>query len=231
MAAFIKKKLDDISEKRATGQIEAAWDELTTELASLNGKVIPSEIQARYYYYAARWAQEDDKPAEQYQRYYEIAKRLNSELDDRTYRTFGFKAKKQFDEAIAVLSPLDSEAIAVNLLCCLLDSGRFSEVDGFIDKLQTPVTDEIRRFHALCCLATKNANKAWQIFEPALAENVDHILFQLTAAYITFWQAVASEFHIEGVFIASIFLSPTRSRLIVNENSKCAWPCVIWNKP
>ncbi|MBT9098035.1 hypothetical protein KFZ76_10010 [Methylovulum psychrotolerans] len=192
-----KKKLDDISAKRSAGQIDSAWEELTIELASLNGRT--PEIKARYYYYAARWAQEDDKPAEQYRRYYETAQSLNSKLDDRTYRAFEFKAKKQFDEAIAILLPLDSEIIAVNLLSCLLDSGRFLEVDVFIDKLETPITAEIQRFHALCCLAAKNADKAWQIFEPILAQNVDSIFFQLAAAYIIFWQAIPSEFHIEGV--------------------------------
>lgn len=202
-----KKKLDAISEKRAAGQIEASWDELTVELASLSGRAISTEIQARYYYHAARWAQEDKKPVEQYQRYYETAQRLNSELDNRTYRAFEFKEKKQFDEAIAVLSPLDSEGIAVNLLSCLLDSGRFSEVDALMAKLETPVTAEIQRFHALCCLAAGNANKAWQIFEPALAENVECILFQLTAAYIAFWQAVPAEFHIKGVLSPQFFVA------------------------
>jgi len=207
LGSVYKKKLDDISAKRASGQIEAAWDELTTELASLSGRVIPPEVQERYYYYAARWAQEDDKPIEQSHRYYETARRLNSELDDRTYRAFEFKAKKQFDEAIAVLSPLDSEVIAVNLLCCLLDSGRFSEVDGFINKLETPVTAEIQRFHALCCLAAKNATKAWQVFEPALAQKADCVLFQLVAGYITFWRAVPSEFHIDGVISPQFFVA------------------------
>ena len=201
------EKLESIIAMRGAGNIEAAWNKLTAELASLTGSKIPQDIQARYYYHAARWAQEDDKPAAQYAPYYKTATRLNPELDDRTYRAFEFAAKEQFDDAIAVLSPLDSESVVVNHFKYLLGSGRFLEIDELMNKLATPVTDEILRFQALCLLVNQNADRAWRALAPALSKNQDNILFQLTAGYIAFWQALPTEFHSIGAIAPQFFIS------------------------
>lgn len=201
------EKLESIIAMRGAGNIEAACDKLSIELASLAGSQIPQDIQARYYYHAARWAQEDNKPAEQYVPYYKTALRLNPQIDDRTYRAFELAEKEQFEDAIAILAPLDSESIVINLFKYLLGSGRFSEIDEFMSKLATPVTDEILRFQALCLLATQNADGAWQVLAPALSKNQDKILFQLTASYIVFWQALPTELHSAGVIPPQFFIS------------------------
>ncbi|WP_426992448.1 hypothetical protein [Methylomonas sp. CM2] len=201
------EKLESISAIRGAGNIEAAWNKLTVELTSLTSSHIPQDIQARYYYYAARWAQEDDKSVEQYTSYYRTACRLNPKIDDRTYRAFEFARERKFDDAIAILAPLDSEPAVIYSFKYLLDSGRFSEIDEFMSKLATPVTDEIRRFQALCLLAMKNADGAWQILAPTLSKNKDNILFQLTASYIAFWQALPTDLHSVGVIPPQFFVS------------------------
>lgn len=116
-------------------------------------------------------------------------------MDDRTYRAFEAVSENRFDDAIAILSPLDSEPVAINLLKCLLDFNRGAEADEFIKKLEIPITDEIRRFQALCRLAAGNIDGAWLVLEPTLPRQENSTLFQLTAAYIAFWQAVPAGFH------------------------------------
>lgn len=207
LGGIYAEKLESIIAMRGAGNIEAAWDKLAIELVSLTGSQIPQDIQARYYYRAARWAQEDDKPAELYVPYYKIAHRLNPQLDDRTYRAFELAAEKQFEDAITVLEPLDSEAVAANLLKYLLDFGRFQEVNDFMEKLATPVTDEMLRLQALCLLAAQNVNGAWQALEPTLAKNQNNILFPLTAGYIAFWQALPTELHSIGAIAPQFFIS------------------------
>jgi nucleoside phosphorylase len=201
------ERLESIIATRGAGNIVAAWNKLIVELASLAGNQISQDIQARYYYLAARWAQEDDKPVEQYTSYYKTARRLNPKIDDRTYRAFELARKRKFDDAIAILSPLDSESVVIFSFKYLLDSGRFSEIDEFMSKLETPVTDEMLRFQALCLLAMRNADGAWQVLTPALSRNQDNILFQLTAAYIAFWQALPIELHSVGVVPPQFFIS------------------------
>jgi hypothetical protein len=170
-------------------------DVVHTELASLANSHIPKPVQARYYYHAARWAQSDDKPAMLYRSYYETALRLNPDLDDRTYLAFGAMSESGIEAVISLLYPLDSEAVAINLFGYLLESGRSADVGAFMDKLATPITNEIRRLHALCLLAAGDADGAWQAFEPALSDNEDNALFQLTAGYIAFWQAIPTKTH------------------------------------
>ncbi|QFY41449.1 hypothetical protein F6R98_01435 [Candidatus Methylospira mobilis] len=199
------EKLESIQAMRGAGDFEAGWNMLETALAELAGSPLSQTIQARYYYHAARWAQEDGKPAKQHQRYYQAALRLDSTLDDRSYRAFEAAADKKIEEAIAILQPLDSESVVINLLKYLLNSGRCAEADEFIHRMEIPVTDEIRRFHALCLLAAGNANEAWQVFEPALGRQHDSPFFQLTAGYIAFWQAVPAGLYRPGSVTLQLF--------------------------
>ena len=189
------EKLESIRAMRGRGDIDEAWQALSAELATLANSRIPQEIQANYYYHAARWAQEDEKSPEEHRRYYQAACRLNPKLDNRTYRAFEAASENRFDDAIAILSPLNSEPVATNLLKYLLDAKRGAEADDFIKKLEIPLTDEIRRFQALCRLATGNIDGAWLALEPTLPKQQNNLFFQLTAAYIAFWQALPSGFH------------------------------------
>ncbi len=201
------EKLASIKEMRGKGDIEGARDTLTTELASLADSTVPKPIQANYHYHAARWAQEDGKPIEQYRRYYEVAGNLDSKIDDRTYRAFELATQKRIDEVIKTLSPLDTEPIVINLFKYLIDFGRFSEINDFVDKIETPVTDEILRFQALCQLASGEPDEAWKIIAPLLHQKIDSALFQLTAGYILFWQAMPSEFHSLGSISPHFFVT------------------------
>jgi len=200
-------KLESIKAMRGKGDIEGAWGALTTELASLADSAIPKPIQANYYYHAARWAQEDGKPIEQYCKYYETACRLDSKIDDRTYRAFELAAQKRIDEVIKTLSPLDTESIVINLFKSLIDFGRFSEINGFVDKIETPITDEILRFQALCQLASGKPEEAWEVIAPLFPKKIDSAVFQLTAGYINFWQALPSEFHSLGTISPHFFVT------------------------
>ena len=199
-------KLESIRNMRGQGKIEAAWDALSTELATLVGSQIPEDIQARYFYHAARWAQEDGRTTANAHSYYQAALRLDQKLDDRTYHAFQAVSEKRIDDAIGILLPLNTEAVVINLLKCLLDSDRSSEADGFIEQIETPITHEIRRIHSLCRLATGNSNGAWQVLdELSLSERQDNVLYFLTAGYIAYWQAMPTSFHPPGALSPQFF--------------------------
>jgi hypothetical protein len=189
-------KLESIKAMRGRGDVDGAWEALSAELASLAGSLTPEAVQARYYYHAARWAQEDGRTTDQAARFHQAALRLDPELDDRTYRAFQEAADHRVDNAIAILLPLDSEPVVIGLLKYLRDSDRGSEAEEFMARLETPVTDEIRRFHSLCRLAAGDPDGAWQALEPALPRRSDHFLFQLTAGYVSFWRALPAAFHV-----------------------------------
>lgn len=96
------KRLESIIEKRGCGDINAAWESLICELARISKSSVPHLVQARFYYHAARWAQEDEKPDSQYTQYYQTAMRLDPSFDDRTYRAFEAVTAKHIDTAIYV---------------------------------------------------------------------------------------------------------------------------------
>jgi nucleoside phosphorylase len=56
------EKLESITEKRVRVGPDAAWDELSTLLATMPRNGISNQIQARFFYQAARWSQEDGRP-------------------------------------------------------------------------------------------------------------------------------------------------------------------------
>ncbi len=187
------KQLESIIEKRGRGDIDAAWEALTRELAGISESSVPHLVQARFYYHAARWAQEDEKPVSLYTQYYQTAMRLDPSFDDRTYRAFEAVTAKRIDTAIDILRPFNTESVVLNLCRHLLDVGRASEADDLLDPLETPLTDAIRRMRALCRLASRDPEGAWRMLEPALLGQKDNALFQLTAGYIAFWQAIPAE--------------------------------------
>jgi hypothetical protein len=94
------KQLESIIEKRGRGDIDAAWESLTCELARISVSSVPHPVQARFYYHAARWAQEDGKPASLYTQYHQTAMRLDPSFDDRTYRAFEAVTAKRIDTAL-----------------------------------------------------------------------------------------------------------------------------------
>lgn len=96
------KRLEPIIEQRGRGDIDSAWDALTRELAAMSESSVPHPVQARFYYHAARWAQEDGKPASQYMPYHRTALRLDPSFDDRTYRAFEAATEKRIDTAIDI---------------------------------------------------------------------------------------------------------------------------------
>ena len=188
------KQLESIIEKRGRGDIDAAWEALTRELAALARSSVPSQVQARFYYHAARWAQEDGKSASLYTQYYQTAMRLAPSFDDRTYRAFEAVTVKRIDTAIDILRPFNTESVVLNLCRHLLDAGRASEADDLLEPLKIPLTDAIRRMRALCRLASRDPEGAWRMLEPAMLGQKDNALFQFTAGYIAFWQAIPAEF-------------------------------------
>ena len=187
------KQLESIIEKRGRGDIDTAWEALTRELATMAGSSVPSQMQARFYYHAARWAQEDGKQASLYTQYHQTAMRLDPSFDDRTYRAFEAVTANRIDTAIDILRPFNTEPVILSLCRHLLDAGRAAETDGLLEPLETPITDTIRRMHALCRLAYRDPEGAWRMLEPAMLGQKDNALFQLTAGYIAFWQAIPAE--------------------------------------
>ena len=187
------KQLESIIEKRGRGDIGAAWDELTLELAGISVSSVPHPVQARFYYHAARWAQEDGKSTSLYTQYHQTAMRLDPSFDDRTYRAFEAVTAKRIDTAIDILRPFNTESVVLNLCRHLLDTRRASEVDDLLEPLETPLSDEIRRMRALCRLASSDPEGAWRMLEPAMRAQNDNALFQLTAGFIAFWQAIPAE--------------------------------------
>jgi len=188
------KRLESIIEKRGCGDINAAWESLICELARISKSSVPHLVQARFYYHAARWAQEDEKPDSQYTQYYQTAMRLDPSFDDRTYRAFEAVTAKHIDTAIDILRPFNTESVVLSLCRHLLGAGRAPEADNLLEPLEIPFTDAIRRMRALCRLASRDPEGAWRMLEPALFGQKDNALFQLTAGYIAFWQAIPTEF-------------------------------------
>ena len=137
------KQLESIIEKRGRGDIDAAWEALTCELATITESSVPHPVQARFYYHAARWTQEDGKSASLYTQYHQTAMRLAPRFDDRTYRAFEAVTAKCIDTAIDILRPFNTESVVLNLCRHLLDAGRSSEVDDLLEPLETPLSDEI----------------------------------------------------------------------------------------
>ena len=187
------KRLEPIIEQRGRGDIDSAWDALTRELAAMSESSVPHPVQARFYYHAARWAQEDGKPASQYMPYHRTALRLDPSFDDRTYRAFEAATEKRIDTAIDILRPLNTESVVVSLCQHLLRAGRASAADDLLELLETPLTDVIRRMYALCRLVSGDPDSARRVLEPAISRQKDNALFQLTAGYIAFWQAIPAE--------------------------------------
>lgn len=186
-------QLEAIVEQRGRGDFDAAENALNSALAELADKNVPDQVKARFYYQAARWSQEDGKPASPHARYHRSAMRLDPNFDDRTYRAFEAVAAGRLDDAIAILRPFDTESVVLNLCRHLLDAGRSPEAEGLLEPPETPLTDEIRRLRALCRLASADPEGAWRMLEPAMPAQKGNPLFQLTAGYIAFWRAIPEE--------------------------------------
>lgn len=199
------RRLEPILELRGRGESEAAWTKLSEELAALATSSVPKAVQARYFYHAARFAQEDDKPADQSRRFLESAQRLNPELDDRTYRAYEAARNGNIDVVIETLHPFNTESVCVNLCRHLLNAGRWGEVDGLLGPPDASTTDEVRRMRAICRLASGDLAGAWTILEPTLDRHQESPLFLLTGCYVAFWQAVPPDLHRPGDFGPGLF--------------------------
>ncbi len=197
--------LESIIEKRIRDGPDSAWDALTRQLATMPRDGISKQIQARFFYHAARWSQEDGRSASEADLYHKKVLSLVPTFDDRTYRAFEAASKERTDDVIEILKPFDTESTVVNLCRHLLESDRASESETLLGQIDTPLSDEIRRMRSLCILAAGDPESAWRMLEPAMPKRMESPLFLLTAGYIAYWQTMPSDFWISGALGPSIY--------------------------
>jgi len=207
LGQFYVERLESILDMRRRGEIDKSWEKLSEELATLAVSAVPAPVQARYFYHAARFAQEDGKPPSQQNKYHQTALHLNPDLDDRTYRAFQAVSKGNIELAIDSLRPFDDESVCLNLCRHLLEADRWSDVDNLLGSEDARTTDEVRRMRAICRLAGGDFAGAWSMLEPALGRHQENPLFSLTASYVAFWQAVPPDLHRPGNFGPGLFTS------------------------
>lgn len=193
LGQVFEERLEDLVRLRLSGNYSGAWKELKKILEDLVVRRIPNQVAARYYLLAARWTIADFPGSPDADRYYKHAISLDKELDTRSYRAKQLMMNGHYDQAMALLQPLDKENILNTALQLLLEKGKGEEAENLLAKATAKPTHATRQILAMCHLQAKKFLKAEAEIQKAISELPNAPVYHLTAGFIAYWRGISED--------------------------------------